>query len=210
MTEYFPSIPSTRPISEKISVHYIRISNNYFLNEEPNEINEEFDEPFVKPLVKINLWKHKEHRDKNKDIAAKIKKIVWVNNSDEDYATDFKLKITRNEYSSIAAAYKDAQKIYSEHCPDYQSGKAVESSVGGVKQVKKKTALENPVPVATSTQIDSTPTESAPTIRKEVVLETLRELLNPLREIQSIRSFFRPKFFLGRKKLLILQVEYLG
>jgi hypothetical protein len=63
MTDYFPSIPNSRTISEKISVHFMRISNDYFLNQEPNEISEEFDEPFVKPLVKITPRKHKEHKE---------------------------------------------------------------------------------------------------------------------------------------------------
>lgn len=68
--------------------------------------------------------------------------------------TELESKITKNEYSSILNAYKYAKKIYSEHCPDYQSGKAVVSSVNGVKQVKRARGVEQaltqePEPIVT-------------------------------------------------------------
>jgi len=53
MTEYFPMIPINKSISEKLSIHYIRISNDFFLNKELDQIGEEFDMPYVFPLTKI-------------------------------------------------------------------------------------------------------------------------------------------------------------
>lgn len=117
MSDYFPAIPLSKSISEKISIHHLRISNNYFFNQELNDISDEFEEQFVKPTTKITPKKYKEHKEKNKDLAAKIKKIVWVNNSNEEYASDFKNKLTSNQFASISAAYKEAQIIYSQHCP---------------------------------------------------------------------------------------------
>lgn len=131
--------------------------------------------------------KYKDHKEKNKDLASKIRKIVWVNNSTEDFAADFKAKITRNEYSSILNAYKDAQKLYSEHCPEYQSGKAVVSSINGVKQVKRK-AIE-PVPTQEPEPlVTSTPNDPVPTIIRHELFQTLREMLIPFREMQQLKN----------------------
>ena len=131
--------------------------------------------------------KHKQHKEKNKDLAAKIKKIVWVNNSEEDYSTEFKNKINRNEFPSIAAAYKDAQIIYSEHCPDYKSNKAVIKIVNGKKTVKKKeeiAAIVEPIdPLVTST-----PKDPEPTIRRDQLLEQLKQMLDSLREIPTLKN----------------------
>ena len=93
----------------------------------------------------------------------------------ENFATDYKEKITQNEFTSIAAAYRDAQKIYSEHCPNYQSSKAVVTSVNGRKQVKKK-AEPAPDIQAIAQPEPANAIEPEPTIRKQDMVQAVREL----------------------------------
>lgn len=183
--QFFPAIPNTKTISEKVSIYHTRMQNNYFLNQEPDEIDEEFNEPYIKPIVKITPIKLKQV--KSKDFEAKIRKIVWVNEQDEEYASEFKRKFSSNEFTSIASAYNEAQKIYSKYCPTYQKSKATVSSLNGVKQVKRKASEQDDE----FFELIETPIQNDHVVctnTKEMVIETLRSMLFPLREIASITN----------------------
>lgn len=135
MAKLFKDIPKHFSLREKVDILTQRHEYNYFLDMEPEEIGQSLSE-FVRPVCKVT----KKILDScvTRDIRAKIKKIHWVVNRDDDFTTDFKDKLNNNSYSSMNEVFRESSKIYSKYCDQYMSSKATVSSVDGRKVYKRK------------------------------------------------------------------------
>lgn len=135
MAKLFKDIPKHFSLREKVDILTQRHENNYFQDIEPEEIDQNLSE-FVRPVCKVT----KKTLDLcvTRDIRAKIKKIHWVVNRDDDFTNDFKDKLSNNSYSSMNEVFRESSKIYSKYCDQYMSSKATVSSVDGRKVYKRK------------------------------------------------------------------------
>lgn len=136
----FPKIPINLSLKEKLKIIITRHENDYFKNREIEDLVENFEE-VVRPTVKVteNLLKLFLKRD----TKAKLKKLIWVYKSNEPFALEFKNKIERNSFNSVADAQDEAAKIYKDNCNEYQQSKETVSSLNWAKQVKRKQADDN-------------------------------------------------------------------
>lgn len=135
MTKLFKDIPKHISLKEKVDILAQRHENNYFLEIEPDEISENLSE-FVRPMCKVT--KKTLDSSVTRDIRAKIKKIHWVLNRDDEFTHDFKDKLNSNFFSSMNEVFRESSKIYSKYCDQYMSSKATVSSVDGRKVYKRK------------------------------------------------------------------------
>ncbi|RNA16284.1 hypothetical protein BpHYR1_034945 [Brachionus plicatilis] len=137
MTKLFKDIPKHLSLREKVDILTQRHENNYFIDIEPDEISQHLSE-FVRPVCKVS----KKVLDScvTRDIRAKIKKIHWVVNRDDEFTHDFKEKLNTNFFSSMNEVFRESSKIYSKYCDQYMSSKATVSSVDGRKVYKRKAA----------------------------------------------------------------------
>ena len=123
-------------IQRKIELTVQRYDLNYFLNASEDEILQAPQE--IQPLMIVTDQVFKEHI--SYDTTAKDKKLSWVfNNMDQEFASEFKEKYENNEFTSVKEATAFAIEIYKVHnAAEYNSSKAVVTSVDGMKVVKKR------------------------------------------------------------------------
>ena len=138
----FDKFPSYCPIKQRIEYCVMRYNNNLYLGKTYQELEEV---PFVcRPVQKVTeelLKKFVTYVERSNK-----KKLAWVyDRKDEPFCAEFKSKLDSSEFRSVREAELLASKIYSEHCPKYQSGKAIVSSERGQRVYKKRLQSSNEV-----------------------------------------------------------------
>lgn len=106
----FKKLPNELRINEKIAILKIRHENNYFLEKEISELDELGFDDYVKPNFKVTNTLLDSFL--SRDQKSKIKKLCWVLNSNENYASKFKQSYEENKFKTVAEAVKYASKIY--------------------------------------------------------------------------------------------------
>lgn len=201
----FKPLSSKMSISDKINIHALRYKNNYFLNVDLDKIGDEFDEN-VRPRVKVTKETLESEFGVSKDARVKIKKVVWVLEIKEEFAKEFKHKLSHNLFTSVKKAELEAAAIYSVHCSEYQSKKATVYSENGMKKIKRKHTDENETQNDDKSMNSGATSNNSTQLSKEKVIQVLKEsveftrnamlldndaLIEKLTESKELENFFK-------------------
>ena len=131
--DFFKSISSRFTIRQKIDFAVFKFDNNYFLNQEPAEI-EDLPDEVVRPLRMIT--KDNLNIAVSRDQRAKSKKLSWaMKELENENFSSFKARL--DPFTSVRAAEDAAAKLYSEHNREYSALQATIKSVDGESYVPK-------------------------------------------------------------------------
>ncbi|CAF1129980.1 unnamed protein product, partial [Brachionus calyciflorus] len=137
--QVFNAIPRHYLVRDKIDILIKRHRNNYFLDQNQDDIDQNLDE-LVRP--KSMVTEQNLNKSVSRDYRAKIRKVDWVLKCNEPFATPFKENINNDSYTSINNMFDDAARIYRRHSPQYNEAKATVSSENR-RRVHKRKEQEN-------------------------------------------------------------------
>ena len=129
----FDKFPSHCTIKQRIEFSVLRYKNNYYVGKTLAELEEV---PIVcRPVQKVT--KELVKKFVNYQEKAVKKKLAWVlDNIKEPYSSDFKAKFDSNDFKSVKEAELLAARIYRHNCTNYQTGKAMVTSVDGQMKIR--------------------------------------------------------------------------
>ena len=132
--ELFKKFTGASTICDKLKIHAARFDNDYFFNQDLEQIEEENE--FIKPLVKITPSKYKQI---SRDVKCKGKKLSFaLENIESDYCLEFKIKYNNQTFKNISEGVNVASTIYKNSNAEYKPTQATVSSNNGKKVINKK------------------------------------------------------------------------
>jgi hypothetical protein len=115
-----------------------KYNNNYFLNIDPNELQD--IEEIIRPLRKVT--KELLKKKINKNTKALTKKLSWtLKNIEQPFCAEFKQIFEENRFRTVNDAAQFAAKLYAANCEDYMKSKSTVTSENGIRQVKRRRFL---------------------------------------------------------------------
>ena len=148
-SEFFKPISSRFTIRQKIDFAVFKYQHRYFLDQEPDEIDNLPDE-VVRPLRKIT--KENLNSAVSRDQRAKSKKLAYAMNQvdlrDPKFAP---FADALDKFTSVSAAEKLAAKLFSEHSVTYSSSQATVKSIDGERRVVRRQVQNETIAAAAAT-----------------------------------------------------------